>query len=263
MTKLVLSMALLIAGAAAATLAVMHYPRAQVAVQRAVRPGELSGPHAFLENNCAACHTAVKGVEAKNCIVCHADNLAVLQRQPSAFHETIGECASCHLEHQGRVPRTTQMDHDALAQSAERKTARQTASPAGTKDGADVLAWIFSQSQKPGANPAYPHLTPAEGTLNCAVCHATKDRHRELFGNDCASCHGTTKWAIPEFRHPSPVSQSCAQCHQAPPSHYMMHFKMISMSIAHMEKAEVSQCFLCHQTTSWNDIKGVGYYKHH
>lgn len=43
----------------------------------------------------------------------------------------------------------------------------------------------------------------------------------------------------------------------------MMHFKMISMSIARMEKAEVSQCFLCHQTTSWNDIKGVGWYKHH
>jgi hypothetical protein len=43
----------------------------------------------------------------------------------------------------------------------------------------------------------------------------------------------------------------------------MMHFKMISMSIARMEKAEVNQCFLCHQTTAWNDIKGVGYYKHH
>ena len=43
----------------------------------------------------------------------------------------------------------------------------------------------------------------------------------------------------------------------------MMHFKMISMSVARMGYAEVNQCFLCHQTTSWNDIKGVGFYKHH
>ena len=27
--------------------------------------------------------------------------------------------------------------------------------------------------------------------------------------------------------------------------------------------ADVRQCFLCHQTTAWNDIKGLGRYKHH
>ena len=74
---------------------------------------------------------------------------------------------------------------------------------------------------------------------------------------------GTTKWTLPEFRHPSSASQSCAQCHQAPPSHSMMHFQMISMKVACQPKAKVNQCFLCHQTTSWNDIKGVGFYKHH
>ena len=82
--------------------------------QHMAAPGQLSQPHAFLENNCAACHTPVKGVEAKNCIVCHADNTAVLQRQPSAFHADIGECAACHREHQGRVASTTKMDHAAL-----------------------------------------------------------------------------------------------------------------------------------------------------
>jgi len=263
MTKLVLSIALVVVGVAAATLSILHFPRAQFAVQRAVRPGELSQPHAFLENNCAACHTPVKGIEAKNCIICHADNSSVLQRQPSAFHATIGECASCHLEHQGPVPRTTRMEHDALARIAEGIIARESASPAGAREETNTFGWIQGQTPRAVANPNYPHLTPAEGMLNCVVCHSTKDRHRELFGTDCASCHGTAKWTLPEFRHPSPVSESCAQCHQAPPSHYMMHFKMISMSIARVNKAEVNQCFLCHQTTSWNDIKGVGFYKHH
>jgi hypothetical protein len=35
--------------------------------QRMALPGELSQAHAFLEHNCAACHTAVEGVEASSC----------------------------------------------------------------------------------------------------------------------------------------------------------------------------------------------------
>ncbi len=260
MSKLILSLALVVVAVAAATLSVLHFPRAQVAAQNAVRPGELSQPHAFLGNNCAACHTPLKGVEAKNCIVCHADNIAVLQRQPSAFHANIASCTTCHLEHQGPIASATKMDHVALAQIGLRQM--QHSSVPQEKTSADFVAWLVSGAR--GAPPsATPQLQPEEAQLNCATCHQTKDRHMGLLGNDCAQCHATAKWTIPEFRHPSPVSQSCAQCHQAPPSHYMMHFKMISMKIARVEKADVSQCFLCHQTTAWNDIKGVGYYKHH
>ena len=241
--------------------------------QHMVAPGELSKPHAFLENNCAACHTPVKGVEAKNCIVCHADNLAVLQRQPSAFHADIGECSNCHREHQGRVLTTTRMDHVALARIGIKRL--QNSPPQGDGDVARIKHWLEDAANSPqtgksqpggagmAAQFAFSHLQPEEMLLNCATCHSTKDRHRGLFGNDCAQCHATAKWTLPDFRHPSSSSQSCSQCHQAPPSHYMMHFKMISMSVAHMQKAEVNQCFLCHQTTSWNDIKGVGFYKHH
>lgn len=223
--------------------------------ERMALPGELSAPHAFLGKNCTACHTPGKGVEAKNCIVCHADNLALLQRQPSAFHSDIRACSACHLEHQGRVQRTTKMDHGALARIGLQQV--RDASGGGHQIDSEIAAWF---SREP---PLLSHLKPGETSLNCATCHQTKDRHVGLFGNDCAQCHTTEKWTLPDFRHPSSASQSCAQCHQAPPSHYMMHFKMISMTVAHMDKAEVNQCFLCHQTTSWNDIKGTGYYKHH
>lgn len=152
------------------------------------------------------------------------------------------------------------MDHVALAQIGVRQMGQEPHRSDKTR--ADFATWLVK-----GATGALPSSTTQlqreEALLNCATCHQTKDRHMGLLGNDCAQCHATAKWTTPEFRHPSPVSQSCAQCHQAPPSHYMMHFKMVSMSVAKMEKAEVSQCFLCHQTTSWNDIKGVGFYKHH
>ncbi len=229
----------------------------KTAWQRMASPGALSEPHTFLEHDCAACHTAVKGVEAKKCIVCHADNTTLLQRQPSAFHADIAECAACHLEHQGRVSRTTQMDHIALARIGLR-TIQDTADPFDQERDA-LVAWVEAN----GAAPVGPLLQREESLLKCATCHQTRDRHLGLFGSDCAQCHTTSKWTLPEFSHPSAGSQSCAQCHQAPPSHYMMHFKMVSMTIAGVEKAEVSQCFLCHQTISWNDIKGVGYYKHH
>lgn len=225
--------------------------------QHMVLPGELSQPHAFLADNCAACHTPNKGVEAQNCIVCHADNKAVLARQPSAFHAEISECAACHLEHQGRIPSTTKMDHVALAHIGLKQAQNSVASH--DPQLAALAAWM----KQTDAATHDPQLQRAEAQLNCATCHQTKDRHNGLFGNDCAQCHATAQWTLSEFRHPSSASQSCAQCHQAPPSHYMMHFKMVSMKTAGVEKAEVNQCFLCHQTTSWNDIKGVGYYKHH
>lgn len=224
--------------------------------QHMTTPGQLSQPHAFLENNCAACHTPVKGVEAQSCIVCHADNKTILQRQPTAFHADIAVCSVCHLEHQGRVPRTTKMDHIALAGIGLRQ---MKSAPAARDQERALVAW----RKQSDASSFAPQLQRDESLLNCATCHQTKDRHVGLLGTDCASCHGTTKWTIPEYRHPSPASQSCAQCHQAPPSHYMEHFKMVSMKTAGVEKAEVNQCFLCHQTTSWNDIKGVGWYKHH
>ncbi|MCB4824912.1 cytochrome c3 family protein [Roseicella aerolata] len=50
----------------------------------------------------------------------------------------------------------------------------------------------------------------------------------------------------------------CAQCHQALPSHYMM-LRMMTRQ----ESARVEQCYLCHQTDSWNSIKGVGRFDMH
>jgi hypothetical protein len=227
--------------------------------QHMTMPGELSQPHAFLENNCAACHTQIKGVEAKNCIVCHADNKSLLQRQPTAFHAEINACTACHLEHQGRVPSTTQMDHVSLA-GIGLKQLKSEPERVG-EDLAEITRWLEKTSTAPKS--ALAHLRPEEELLNCASCHETKEPHRGFFGMDCAQCHGTAKWTIAEFRHPSSASQSCAQCHQAPPSHYMEHFRMICQSVARQPNASVDQCYKCHQTTSWNDIQGVGFYKHH
>lgn len=236
----------------------------KVAWERMARPGDLSKSHAFLEHNCAACHTAGKGVEASSCIACHANDETLLQRQPTAFHANVSSCRECHREHQGIDKRPTDMDHLALAEISFRHLETGNSSDGEqVRVRKDLLDWMSRHQPVGHGSEGDSNLTPQEAVLNCAACHSNQDRHVKHFGQDCAQCHGTTKWTIPEFRHPSPKSMDCVQCHQAPPSHYMMHFKMISMKTAGVEKAEVNQCFLCHQTTSWNDIKGVGFYKHH
>lgn len=49
-----------------------------VPLKWAANPGALSKSHAFLKDDCAACHTPNKGVEAANCITCHANNKELL-----------------------------------------------------------------------------------------------------------------------------------------------------------------------------------------
>lgn len=232
--------------------------------QRMASPGALSQSHTFLEHNCAACHTSVKGIEAASCIVCHANNAALLQRQPTAFHADVRSCRECHREHQGLRERPTLMDHVALSRVGLRQL--ESNPDSGTDDrqaSAHLLRWINQSDRTVTNGERHPDLTPQELVLNCATCHKNKDRHVGLLGQDCAQCHSSVAWTIPQFRHPPPTSLDCAQCHQAPPSHYMMHFKMVSMTVAAQPHARVDQCFLCHQTTSWNDIKGVGWHKHH
>ncbi|MFA5937718.1 MAG: cytochrome C [Sinimarinibacterium sp.] len=230
--------------------------------QQQASPGPLSPGHAFLEDNCAACHTRIKGVEAGSCIVCHANDTALLQRQATAFHASIGDCAQCHREHDPAPGLSPGMNHERLAQIGLRQLEREAPDSDAALLHHQLAAWV-ARDTAAGPAPDNPHLASAERVLECTTCHASKDRHGALFGRDCAQCHATTQWTLAEYQHPPPSSTDCAQCHKAPPSHYMEHFKMVSMTVAGQPFAQVRQCYLCHQTTAWNDIRNVGVYKHH
>ena len=199
--------------------------------QGLVRPGPLSSAHRAFEGECETCHTPHAGVEPRTCIACHAGT-SFGDKQSTRFHAAAVQCASCHVEHDGDAG-ITRMNHDALLVSR---------------------FW----RPRPGRAP------PAEGTdaLDCASCHSNRDPHRGFFGAQCSSCHVLTTWRVEGFRHPSPSSTECAQCHQAPPSHSMEHFRMVSQRVAG-QRARVEQCFACHTTDSWNNIRRIGFYDHH
>ena len=237
--------------------------KSAAAWQKLVNPGPLSAAHATLEEDCAACHTPIAGAQPDKCVLCHANAEAILKRPPTAFHAHIQSCNECHLEHRGRAAPLTVMDHSALARIGLRQLNAEDPDTESARFAQRLESWM-----KNGKGPldhvlGNVALSPQERSLNCRHCHGSKDRHFQLFGKDCGACHATDKWGIDGFRHPSPNSKDCSQCHQAPPSHYMMHFKMISAKVAGKPHAKVEACYACHQTTSWNDIKNAGFYKHH
>ncbi len=220
----------------------------------AASPGPLSAAHAFLGAQCESCHTSDRGIRAASCITCHAPDALVLAKQSTAFHATIQDCRDCHVEHRSADVRPIRMDHSLLTKIGLRGGAKTVLVPPATA-GAAVRRFLAGVG---GSGTA----TDSE-VLDCASCHSFRDKHQGLFGRQCADCHSTETWKIAGFLHPSPRSQYCNQCHQAPPSHYMVHFGMMDQGITGQRNARVEQCFMCHQTDSFNDIKGVGWMKMH
>lgn len=250
--------ALVAVAVAAAAVAVAWFAPTPADMPALVSPGPLSSGHTFLERDCRACHDPVVGVTVARCTPCHAAAEQLLARQSTAFHASVGECAPCHLEHHGAGGSASTMDHGALAALGVRALERAAADDAESAATLRGLAtWLRLDALRD------IEARGAREVLTCAACHDRRDPHGRRFGEDCALCHSFDVWTVAGYRHPSPRSRECVQCHAPPPSHIMEHFAMVSQRVARKEKARVEDCFECHQTTSWNDIVGVGFYKHH
>jgi hypothetical protein len=223
---------------------------------RLASPGSLSAAHAFLGAQCESCHTPDRGITAASCITCHTPDAFVLAKQSTVFHATIQECRGCHIEHQGANVRPVKMDHSVLT------TVGVRAAHAGTIPGQPEAGGMTAVRRFLAGATGHGPATDA-ATLDCVSCHGFRDKHQAWFGTQCADCHVSETWKIAGYLHPSPKSQECNECHKAPPSHYMMHFTMMDQGMTGQNTARVEQCFMCHQTDSFNDIKGVGWLKMH
>ncbi len=258
MKQLALWLVLIVVVAAAAWVTLARSKVVSTPLKQFVSPGALSPRHAYLGNRCTSCHDPSTGVSVAKCTACHANAERLLGRQPTTFHASIQQCTGCHIEHQSTNVRPLLMDHVELARIGARTLARASRTDAESSATLNSLKrWFRIQ------NPNQLDAHSAREALNCAGCHDRQEPHFKRFGNDCAQCHELNSWTISEYQHPSSRSKQCVQCHQPPPSHLMGHFAMVSRKFAGKEHANVNQCFECHNTTSWNDIVDVGFYKHH
>lgn len=257
---LAIYMTLAVLGVAAAVLVPLATYRSDSAAvpfwRTAVGPGPLSTAHAFLGSQCESCHTPNKGIAAASCLTCHATDMPVLARQSTAFHATVQECRGCHVEHQGANVRPTRIDHSMLTQVGIRASSPMSGPPLATTSDAIAIRRFL-------AGVTGDRMPTDAQALDCRSCHAFRDIHQTFFGRECADCHGVDTWKIAGYLHPSPRSEECAQCHNPPPSHRMMHFAMMDQGITGQRGARVEQCYACHLTDAWNEIKGVGWFKMH
>jgi hypothetical protein len=181
----------------------------------------------------------------------------------SASHSFIGDaCSTCHRPLAGVTPRSCVTCHA----YATELLGRQPTAFHATIDQCAGCHVEHQGGQRMPLRMDHAMLEDAaqpKRALDCAACHAPKDRHQGRFGSACAACHATDEWLVSNFRHPPPRSVACVECHQAPPSHLMEHFSMVSRPAAGERDAPVDACYRCHQTTAWNDILRVGRVKHH
>ena len=118
--------------------------------QRMASPGRCPGPTRFW--NITAPPATRRSRVSKRRIASSATPTTriVLNRQPTAFHADIAECAACHLEHQGRVPHTTKMDHAALARVGLRQL--QNAAAADNRQRDALVAWVKDNARRTRRN---------------------------------------------------------------------------------------------------------------
>lgn len=222
----------------------------------ATMPGPLSAAHAFLNGRCESCHAPNRGVEAAACLTCHAFAPELVAKANTAFHASIGECAGCHVEHEGGE-RPIRMDHGALV-AAGAARASETAEAGALA----ALTRLLDEAGTTLGPPGAPLTAEQAQRVNCTTCHAAEDRHQGRFGVACQSCHTTASWAVAGWRHPSPRSTDCAQCHQPPPSHFGEHFVGTAQRIASQRPARIEECYLCHQTNSFRNMGPGGQRSH-
>ncbi len=150
------------------------------------------------------------------------------------------------------------MDHVVLAKLGLRQLRRDDLQGEAKQTRQQLLMWM--RHVDPSAMPR-PRIQPEEMILNCVTCHRDEDPHVGFFGDDCAACHPTRQWTIPEYVHPPATTQDCAQCHKTPPSHFMPMFKSKCARMLGKSFDSVAQCYVCHEISAWNDLKGAAWHK--
>lgn len=211
--------------------------------------------HAEFENDCAQCHTPLRGVEAARCEACHTD-VRDERASRSGLHGGLNnvdtaKCESCHADHQGRNFDPLNI---ALANFDHTATGFSLARHAKNYDGTAL------ECKACHTGPGF-----ALNAATCADCHGARDAafmvdHAAAFGSDCASCHDGVD-AMMSFDHGkvafvldgAHTTAPCAACHK---SDRAAKDAPAQCAACHAEPAAHAgmfgtDCAACHTTTAW------------
>lgn len=199
--------------------ATRHWP---IKADTAWSSGEISSPHKFFAEDCAACHQkAFVPVTDAACTACHKTIQQHADPDQFKMADLRGtSCQSCHKEHEGARPIV--LDNDAFCARCH----------------ANLAALAPTTTLKPAADfgTAHPEFHPAVVTELGATPKRVSlaDRPREMAGLvfphnkhltpqgvrgpegmtklDCASCHRVERGGL--LMQPVRMETACSSCHQ-------------------------------------------------
>ncbi|MCP9768753.1 hypothetical protein EGI22_12575, partial [Lacihabitans sp. LS3-19] len=163
----------------------------------------LTGAHANIASNCAACHKGNANQTPTDCNSCHNANYTATTNPNHALLGLSTDCASCHTTAPGWKP--TSFNHTNFYELT------------------GAHANIASNCMQCHKGPANQTPTDCNSCHNAAYNGAKNPNHATSgFSTDCASCHSTTPgWRPSTFDHSSfyPLTgahatvSACTQCH--------------------------------------------------
>lgn len=232
-----------------------------------ISPGDLTKAHSNLEgmSNCTKCHVLGEQVTNSKCLDCHSE-IQKLINQNKGYHAFSAvkskNCFDCHSEHHGRTFRIinfnpTNFDHGKTGYDL-------TGSHASVKCEDCHRSNLIKNFISKKKNGTYLGLD-----TECRSCH--EDAHRNTLGNNCSSCHTTTKFQNAEnFKHDnarfkltgSHLRVDCEKCHpiETKNNKKFQKFKDVSFSSCKSCHTDVhkgrfgNDCSSCHNTSSFHTI---------
>lgn len=196
-------------------------------------PGKLIPEHTALQDDCFACHVALRGVSAKRCIACHAvDQIGSrttkgvpIERSSKRplFHQALSEtsCIACHSDHPSpkfTKAATTRFDHALLKASLRDRCQSCHVPPRDTLHRGQDLPCVqchTSSAWKP-ASFAHDRYFALDGDHNtdCATCHVGGNFKRYT----CYGCHAhQPAQTLAEHREEGISNiDNCVRCHRRP-----------------------------------------------
>jgi hypothetical protein len=244
-------------------------------LNKLLAPGPLIQGHQELEKvDCLKCHDAGQGVPNAQCLACHKDLKASIDRK-NTFHGLAVvklQCINCHTDHKGRnfdstIVEQKTFDHETTGHPLIGKHKEVKCADCHKETRAKMMI----------RKTDIRYFGPMQ---NCKSCHTKHDVHLyvgEYAAKDCNACHNEYKWKevpLAKFDHFKATNfklegkhaeMTCAKCHtpngdKVGPSVYKWQGLKSDMCLSchkpyHKEnlspKFNNGQCIKCHTQDTW------------
>jgi hypothetical protein len=211
-------------------------------------PGPLTSPHAFLTNDCAACHKTASSDQ--QCLGCH-DGPVHIGLEKNKLSWTRPACATCHVEHDGALRLAGAFDRGCTRCHAGPRMATPVPSFAkhpefaAVRLGTDAGGLKFNHQQHIG-----------DFNMKCADCHVPAGplMTQPNFETGCRRCH--TLRIDPRITEPTPHHQQPAAIHAFLTAQFAKLGAPEQAAAAEKQLRERS-CELCHNLQGGPDLAGT------